>query len=163
MKTTAITLIVTATLAGCASSAGYTPRNSYESGQRNYDSQYRHEPQYRSNYGQQAPAYSNSAASPWLGAGVGAVAGGLLSNQVGQGNGRIAATALGAAAGAIAGSNVSDPCQPGLNGGHLAGGAVGALLGAQVGQGNGRSAAAAIGAVAGALAGGSMAGQRECR
>jgi len=41
-----------------------------------------------------------------LGAGAGAVVGGLLGNEVGRGNGRTAATVLGAGAGAFAGNEI---------------------------------------------------------
>jgi uncharacterized protein YcfJ len=52
-----------------------------------------------------------SAASPempnMVGAGVGAVAGGLLGHTVGRGHGKTAATVVGAAAGALVGNNLA--------------------------------------------------------
>jgi surface antigen len=50
---------------------------------------------------------SNGSTTPQgVGAGVGAVSGGLIGSQFGKGNGRIATTALGAAAGGIIGYGV---------------------------------------------------------
>ena len=51
----------------------------------------------------QAPSNGNSGAGTL----VGAIAGGILGNQVGGGHGREAATAVGAVVGAITGSNLS--------------------------------------------------------
>lgn len=44
----------------------------------------------------------------YMGAGVGAVAGGILGNQVGNGNGRTVATAAGAVIGALAGDRIQN-------------------------------------------------------
>lgn len=42
-----------------------------------------------------------------LGTGIGAIAGGLLGNQFGKGNGKVAATVVGAGAGAYAGNQIN--------------------------------------------------------
>ena len=81
------------------------------------------------------------------------VAGGLIGNQIGAGNGRTAATAAGAAVGALAGDRYDNGPEDRSVLGAVIGGVAGGLLGSQIGHGSGRAAAAAVGAVTGALVG----------
>ena len=92
--------------------------------------------QYYSNQQQYAPSGDGRAY-------VGAIAGGLIGHQVGQGNGRTAATA----AGAVLGSGMASGCVNPI--GAIAGGLIGQLAG----RGNGRDAAAAAGATVGSRMG----------
>lgn len=59
---------------------------------------------------------------------------GVLGAQIGQGNGRVAASAAGAALGTLAGTGCP------LNGGAIIGGAAGGLLDGQIGRGKGQGA-----------------------
>jgi hypothetical protein len=60
-------------------------------------------------YYKQPAAYSSSGSNRLIGQAIGAIAGGALGNQVGQGNGRIAATAIGAVIGSAIGGNAAYP------------------------------------------------------
>lgn len=66
---------------------------------------YEAEPRY---YDRQ-PAYPASGSNRLIGQAIGAIAGGALGNQIGQGNGRIAATAIGAVIGSAIGGNTAYP------------------------------------------------------
>lgn len=134
---------------------------------------YRAQPPARYAYGFEPQAYrqpyapaptrdyqSNRAASSGA---IGAVAGGLIGSSVGQGNGRVAASALGAVAGYQSGRSLADPCAPGASAGGMVGAVAGGLLGGSIGQGNGRAAAAALGAVAGYATGSQMSAPRAPR
>ncbi|HTH39319.1 MAG TPA: glycine zipper 2TM domain-containing protein [Rhodocyclaceae bacterium] len=57
-------------------------------------------------YSQPAPYYRNDS-NRLMGQALGAVAGGVIGNNIGNGNGRIAATAVGAVVGSIVGGNLS--------------------------------------------------------
>lgn len=61
-------------------------------------------PYYERNRGYYPQANGNRVA----GQAIGAVAGGIIGNQVGSGNGRVVATALGAVIGSVVGGNLSD-------------------------------------------------------
>lgn len=79
---------------------------------------------------------------------IGGVAGGVLGNQIGKGNGKLAATGLGA----VIGSSIGGGGKP-ANVGAAVGGLAGGLLGSLVGGGTGQAIATAIGAIAGASIG----------
>lgn len=68
---------------------------------------YREAPQYGNVYpGYSAPPRAG-ASNPLMGQAVGAVAGGVLGNQIGKGNGRVIATAVGAVIGGAVGGQVA--------------------------------------------------------
>lgn len=173
MKT--LTLITTlglvALASGCAQTGGYSPGYSsnryYEQPAQyerpTYDDRYvqRHDRQYQPTRYESARYANEPAPAPQSGGSVlpqvaGAVVGGVIGSRFGQGNGRVAASAIGAATGAYAAGKLSDPCSADLNAGNVVGGIAGALLGATVGRGNGRIAGAAVGAAAGSVVGGRM-------
>ncbi len=97
--------------------------------------------------------YVDAPPRSYGGAAIGGVAGGVIGNQMGAGNGRIATTAVGAAVGAIAGDQIDNGTDQRSYLGSVIGGVAGGLLGSTIGHGNGRAAAAAVGAVGGALLG----------
>lgn len=63
-------------------------------------------------YYEQPASYPSSGGNRLVGQAVGAVAGGVIGNQFGQGNGRVAATAIGAVVGSVIGGNVADYGRP---------------------------------------------------
>ena len=119
----------------------------YQPNYQNYQNNYRYNaPVYQQRYYQ--PNYSNN-----LGAGAGALTGGLLGATIGKGNGRVAGAAVGAGLGTVIGSGCRN-----ISGSQIIGGLAGGLLGSTVGKGNGRIAAAAIGAAGGSMIGNNLGG-----